>query len=525
MHEMFNATEWLVERHVQEGRGGRIAVRCEGETTTYADLFEEIKAVASGLRNLGVRPEERVAMVMLDSVHFIATFLGAMRIGAVPVLTNPLLPGRDLAVIIADARARVLVISSERADSLESLLPDAQEIQHVVRTDEWDSFVSPAASSSSVTDSGPYNTWAESPGFWLCTSGTTGRPKLAMHRHIDLKVTSDTFGASVLGITEDDRCYSVGPMFHAYGLGNSITFPFAVGASVVLVPARPPTPTMVAQTIASEKPTLFFCIPTFYAALVNSGLPADAFASVRWACSAAESLPAETFNKFKELFGVTILDGIGSTEMLHVYLSNKPGTVKAGTSGVPVRGYDIRVVDDEGNECGIDMPGKLRVRGASAATGYWCRSQTTRDTFRGDWTLTGDLYTRDIEGFYQYLGRADDMLRIGGEWVSPAEVEGVLISHPEVLEAAVIGSPDDEGILRPVAFVIPVDQEQAGPSATTGLSTAVGEQAAAFSELLVHYCREQLAGYKRPRQIHIVPDLPKTATGKVQRFRLRQPTE
>jgi benzoate-CoA ligase family protein len=472
------------------------------------------------LRALGVRPEERVAMVMLDSVQFVATFLGAMRIGAVPVLTNPLLPGRDLAVIIADARARILMISGARASSLESLLADAPEIQHVVRTDEWDSFVQ-----SDTDDSSTYDTWEESPGFWLCTSGTTGRPKLAMHRHIDLKVTSDTFGAKVLGITEDDRCYSVGPMFHAYGLGNSITFPFAVGASVVLVPTRPPTPAMVAQTIAEEKPTLFFCIPTFYAALVNADLPSDAFASVRLACSAAESLPAETFNKFRQLFGVTILDGIGSTEMLHVYLSNTPGLVKAGTSGVPVPGYDIQVVDDEGHECGVDMPGKLRVRGTSAATGYWCRSKTTRETFRGDWTLTGDLYVRDGEGFYQYLGRADDMLRIGGEWVSPAEVEGVLISHPEVLEAAVVGSPDDEGILRPVAFVIAVDRDQEVLPAATESGDGPGKPNAAFSDLLIQYCRENLAGYKRPRQIHIVPDLPKTATGKIQRFRLRQPTE
>lgn len=504
MHEPFNAADWLVARHVREGRGDRIAVRCEGRSVTYAELLVEVQQAASGLQAIGVRPEERVAMVMLDSVEFMATFLGSLWLGAIPVLANPLLPGRDLGVIVADARARVLVISTERLGSLEDLQAGAPEIGTVIKTNEWADFV--GSDLAAVAE--PYATWGESPGFWLCTSGTTGRPKLAMHRHIDLKITHETFGVNVLGMNEDDRCYSVGPMFHAYGLGNSLTFPFAVGACSILVPTRPPTPAMVAETVAAEKPTLFFCIPTFYAALVNSGLPADAFASVRWACSAAESLPAETFNRFKELFGVTILDGIGSTEMLHVYLSNSPSHVKAGTSGVPVPGYDIRIVDDEGNDCPAGTPGTLHVRGASAATGYWCRSDTTRATFVGDWMTTGDLYVADDEGFHQYLGRADDMLRIGGEWVSPAEVEGVLISHPDILEAAVIGHPDDAGVLRPVAFVIPVD----GVDSMT-------------QDVAIEFCRERLAGYKRPRTVHVVADLPKTATGKIQRFRLRIPAD
>ncbi len=506
MHEEFNATDWLVDRHVREGHGERVAIRFEGKSVTYTQLLGEIKLVASGLRALGVGPEDRVAMVMLDSVRFVATFLGAMRIGAIPVLANPLLPGRDLAAIVADARAKLVVISAERLGSLDDLLADAPEVQHVVQTDQWNRFVGDK-DNPIPPNSDAYNTWAESPGFWLCTSGTTGQPKLAMHRHVDLRITSETFGANVLGITADDRCYSVGPMFHAYGLGNSITFPFAVGASVVLVATRPPTPTLVADTIQAEQPTIFFCIPTFYAALVNSGLPSDTFSSVRLACSAAESLPAETFNRFQDLFGVTILDGIGSTEMLHVYLSNTPSAVRAGTSGIPVPGYDIRVVDDEGHDCPIGEPGKLQVRGGSAAVGYWCRSDTTRDTFCGHWTLTGDLYVVDNDGYHTYLGRADDMLRIGGEWVSPAEVESVLISHPEVLEAAVIGIPDDNGILRPVAHVIPVGE--------------YSELTAVTGETLIAYCHDRLAGYKRPRQIHIVSDLPKTATGKIQRFRLR----
>jgi benzoate-CoA ligase family protein len=348
-----------------------------------------------------------------------------------------------------------------------------------------------------------YRTWVDSPGFWLCTSGTTGMPKLAMHTHGDLAATHDTYGVNVVGITEDDISYSVGPMFHAYGLGNSLTFPFAVGATVVLVPTRPPTPQMVADVIARELPTLFFCIPTFYAALTNTDLPDDAFASVRRAFSAAEALPAETLNRFKERFGVTILDGIGSTELLHVYLSNSDEQTRPGTTGTPVPGYEMKVVDSDELEVPAGEPGELYVSGPSSASGYWCRSETSRATFRGRWVRTGDMYVCSEDGFYTYWGRADDMLRVGGEWVAPAQVEGVLIEHPEVLEAAVVGVRDDEGIQRPVAHVIPAP----GASPTP--------------EVLTEWCRERLAGYKRPRRYEIVSDLPKTATGKIQRFKLR----
>ena len=499
MHEEFNASRWLLDRHVDEGRGDRTAIRSGGETFTYADVLDRVERLASGLRAHGVRPEERVAMVMLDGPDFVTTFLAAMRIGAIPVLTNPILPGRDLGVIVADSRARLAVVSRDREASIPDLRAGAPELERVVVTasDDWNEL------HASADDGEVYATWNDSPGFWLCTSGTTGMPKLAMHTHGDIRATVETYATHVLGITPDDRCFSVGPMFHAYGLGNSLTFPFAVGATTILEPTRPPTPQLVADIVTGEQPTLFFCIPTFYAALTNSDLPDDTFASVRFGVSAAESLPAETFTRFRDRFGVTILDGIGSTELLHIFLSNTGEQHRPGTSGVPVPGYECRVVDLDGGDCGDGEAGALLVRGESAASGYWCRSAQTRATFEGDWVRTGDLYERSADGFFTYLGRADDMMRVGGEWVSPAEVEGTLIEHATVLEAAVVGERDERDILRPVAYVIPA------PDATVD------------AEALTAWCRDRLAGYKRPKRYEIVDDLPKTATGKIQRYKLR----
>jgi benzoate-CoA ligase family protein len=506
MHEHFNVSEWLVDRHVEAGNGDRIAIRSGGASLTYAEVLGRVEEAAAGLRALGVRSEERVAMVMLDSVEFVAIFLGAMRIGAVPVPMNPLLPGRDLGVIVADSRARVVAISAAREQSLAELRAGAPEVHSVISSGAssddqlgWADFIS-AGSDGSAAD-----TWAESPGFWLCTSGSTGQPKLAMHRHADIPATCETYADQVLGIKADDICFSVGPMFHAYGLGNSLTFPFSVGATAVLEPIRPPTPQLVADIMTAERPTLFFCIPTFYAALLASDLADDAFASVRLGVSAAEALPAETFERFQQRFGVTILDGIGSTEQLHIYLSNAPRAFRAGTSGRAVPGYEVRVVDELDNDQSVDVPGQLLVRGPSVATGYWCRSDTTRATFEGEWMRTGDLYSSDTDGFHTYLGRVDDMLRVGGEWVSPAEVEGVLIEHPGVLEAAIVGLPDDQNVTRPVAFVVAAD----------GAALSVDD--------LIEHCRSRLAGYKRPKLYHMVDELPKTATGKIQRFKLRMP--
>jgi benzoate-CoA ligase len=393
------------------------------------------------------------------------------------------------------------VVSAERAGQLDAIRAAAPEVANVVVTGsaEWEALVSGAAEGGE-----PWTTWDESPGFWLCTSGSTGRPKLAMHRHIDLRVTADTYGAQVLGVGADDRCYSVGPMFHAYGLGNSLSFPFSAGATAIVEPTRPPTPALVGEIANSLQPTLLFCIPTFYAALCASELPEDTFSSVRWAVSAAEPLPADTFHRFEKRFGVRILDGIGSTEMTHIYISNSPTAVRPGTSGQPVPGYHVEVVDDAGVPVPADVPGHLEVGGDSMAVGYWCDNATTHHSFRGDRMRTGDMYSRSADGYFTYLGRSDDMMRVGGEWVSPAEVEAVLVGHPAVLESAVVGYQDDEGVQRPVAFVV----------ATPGSTIDEAE--------LEVLCKAELAGYKRPRRYQVVDALPKTATGKIQRFLLRQ---
>lgn len=519
-HERFNASTWLVDRHVDAGNGERTAVICQDVPHSYAEIQIAVNDAAAALRAAGVRSEERVAMAMLDSVEFIATFLGAMRIGAVPVAMNPLLPGRDLAVITRDSRARVAVISAAQVDRADDLIAGSPEVEMIIvtpgadrssasdetlpKTTDWDDFIAAGRGASNE----PYDTWFESPGFWLCTSGSTGQPKLAAHRHGDIRVTCETYADRVLGVTEDDRFFSVGPMFHAYGLGNSLTFPFSVGATVILEPSRPPSPQLVANLVTTHRPTLFFCIPTFYAALNGSDLPDDTFSSVRYGISAAEPLPAETFERFAERFGVTVLDGIGSTELLHIYLSNAPGATKGGTSGVPVPGYEVKIVDENGVTQPVGEPGQLLAKGNSMTTGYWCRNDINRATFDGPWMRTGDLYNVDEDGFHTYMGRVDDMLRVGGEWVSPAEVEGVLIEHPSVLEAAVVGETDADSILRPIAYVIPAEGSASTPED--------------LSAVLTEHSRERLAGYKRPKRYEIVDDLPKTATGKIQRFKLRQ---
>jgi benzoate-CoA ligase family protein len=496
----YNACVDLLDRNVETGRADHLAVVTRDRSVTYVELLAEVTATASGLRRLGVRPEQRVAMVMLDSIEFYDVFLGALRMGAVPAPVNPLLPARDLGVIVGASRAQVLVVSAERAAEVDAICAAAPDVSTVIATGspEWRELGADGSGGN------PWASWDESPGFWLCTSGSTGRPKLAMHRHIDLRVTADTYGTQVLGVRPDDRCYSVGPMFHAYGLGNSLSFPFSVGATAIVEPTRPPNPALVGEIARSLRPTLLFCIPTFYAALCASDLAANTFASVRWGVSAAEPLPADTFHRFEDRFGVKILDGIGSTEMTHIFISNTPTALRPGTSGRPVPGYRVEIVDDDGRPVRPETPGHLEVGGDSMAVGYWCDRPASQRSFRGDRMRTGDMYTCSDDGYFTYLGRSDDMLRVGGEWVSPAEVEGVLVANPAVLEAAVVGYRDEQGVQRPAAYIV------AAPGQTV--------DSAELEEL----CKAELAGYKRPRRYEIVVELPKTATGKIRRFALRE---
>jgi len=507
--DLFNAGLYFLDRRVEAGDGGRTAVRCSGATVTYAQLLDLAAAFARGLRELGTRTGERVLFVCSDRTELLAGLLGAMRTGAVAVPVSTMLTGAELAKVVVDSGARVLVVSPEFTAAVGHAAAAATELCHVVtvggaaldlparlQVSSWEDLLAPGG--DAVVDSR-----ADSPALWLYTSGTTGTPKAAMHRHENLRAVCQTYGRQVLGITRDDICFSVAKLFFAYGLGNSALFPLSVGASTVLEPRRP-SPVLAAEIVREHRPTLLFSGPTFFAALLTADLPPDTFAGVRLVPSAGEALPATLHRRFTERFGVEVLDGIGSTEALHIFLSNQPGAVRPGTSGRPVPGYDISLRDEAGVEVADGQPGALFVRGASLATGYWCRTDATRAVFQGEWLCTGDTYVRSADGWYTCLGRSGDLLKAGGIWVSPAEVEERLLQHPSVSEAAVVGVPDRDDLDKPVACVVAMPGTRIDP------------------DELVAWCREGLAAFKRPRSVVVLDELPKTATGKVQRFRLRE---
>jgi benzoate-CoA ligase family protein len=506
---VFNASTYLVDTHVESGDGDRTAVTGPGGTLTYSELLDRVQRMASGLRELGVRPEERVMISMPDSPDMLALILGAMRIGAVPVPVSTMMTARDLAGVLRDSRARVLAAGAEFAAVAEEAAESAPDLAVFALTGEtpprapaWaqSHLLSKIAESDGAGD--PYPTSPDSTALWLYTSGTTGLPKGAIHRHASIRSVCETYGARVLGIRPDDRCLSVPKLFFAYGIGNSCFFPLSAGASAVLEPARP-TPAGIAERLLTERPTLFFGVPTFYAALLSAGLPAETFASVRQAVSAGEPLPAPIFRRFAERFGVEILDGIGATEALHIFVSNRPGEVRPGATGLPVPGYDVRIVDDSGADVPHGSPGHLMVRGDSIATGYWCRTEVTRRVFQGEWLRTGDTYVADEDGSLRFLGRSDDMIKAAGIWVSPSEVEARLLEHPGVAQAVVVAMPDGDGLDKPVAGVVRAE----GSSVT--------------EEEIITFCREDLAAFKRPRAVLFLDSLPTTATGKIQRYVLR----
>ncbi len=512
MGDRLNASQYLLDRRLEAGEGDRVALEQGGEQVTYAELAGRVGQAANALRALGVRPEERVPLVLLDGVELVASFLGALRIGAVPVPMSTMLTGGELAFQCNDARARVAIASAALAPVIKDVVAESEELTDLVIADSGEAEVGLAGpprvhgyeqlTGDQPTQADPFPTWPDSPAFWLYTSGTTGRPKAAMHRHADLPYTAETYGRQVLGITPEDRCYSVAKLFFAYGLGNSLTFPLSLGACAILDPARP-TPPGVAAAVRERRPTLFFAVPTFYAAVLAADLPRDTFASVRLAVSAGEPLPAGIFDRFRQRFGVDILDGLGTTEALHIFISNRPRDIRPGTTGFVVPGYQVRLVDDEGGTVPPGETGHLLVAGESVATGYWCRTEVTRRAFQGEWLRTGDVYSSSEDGVFTYAGRSDDMIKAGGIWVSPAEVEATLVQHPDVLEAAVVGRRTPEGLHEPAAYVVRMPGRSPRP------------------EELVEFCRERLAAFKRPRQVVFLDDLPKTATGKIQRYKLR----
>ena len=510
MQENFNAADWLIDRHVAAGDGQRIAYRYLDEAITYASLQSLTYRAARLLDHLGVGSGDRVLMVVRDEPEFPAFFLGGLRIGAVPVPVSTMLRPDDVAALAADSRAKVAVLSEPFAAYLPAIAQAGPAGMAFVTIGKPADAVAVGGLQSTpwagwtddyVVDTAP--TTADSIGFWLYTSGTTGRPKGAVHRHGDIRAVADTYGRSVLNISPDDVCQSVAKLFFAFGLGNSLFFPLSVGGSAVLDP-EPPTPPRVAALARAHRPTLFFAPPGFCAALADSDAPADSFSSVRATITAGETLPAEVYRRFQARFGSEMLDGIGSTEALHIFCSNHAGDVRPGSTGRPVDGYELRILDEQGSEIlEPDTPGALWVRGESVTTGYWERPDVNKATFVDGWCRTGDVYRRDAAGYFYFVGRNSDMIKAGGIWVSPAEVESVLIEHPSVLEAAVVGGRDQDGLETTVAFVVPASGQTIDPDA------------------LREHCRQRMATFKRPREIHAIDTLPKTATGKIQRFALR----
>jgi benzoate-CoA ligase len=510
--ESFNFARHLLDLNAT--RPDKLAFVDDLASLSYGRLNEQVRRMAAALRALGIRREERVLLLMQDCTDWPVAFLGAMYAGIVPVAVNTLLTADDYAYMLEHCRAQAVLVSGALLPALASALVKADhEVSRVVVSRplaplhpsevEFDAFVAsqePAPRAAA--------TRADDPGFWLYSSGSTGRPKGTVHSHANPYWTAELYGKAVLGLREDDLCFSAAKLFFAYGLGNALTFPMSVGASVLLMPERP-TPEAIFKRWTSGlgglQPTVFFGAPTGFAGmLAHPALPARERVALRLVSSAGEALPAEIGERFKRQFGVDIVDGIGSTEMLHIFLSNRPDRVRYGSTGWPVPGYDIELRGEDGRPVADGEPGDLYIQGPSAALMYWGNRIKTRETFQGGWTKSGDKYLRNSDGSYTYGGRSDDMLKVSGIYVSPFEVEATLVQHPAVLEAAVIGVPDAEGLTKTKAFVV----LKPGASATEAELKA--------------FVKDKLAPYKYPRLIEFVADLPKTATGKIQRFRLRE---
>ena len=505
----FNAATFFVDRPVAEGWSARPAFFYEDATLTYGGLQELVDRTGNALRELGVEREQRVLLLLLDSPAFLGAFWGAIKIGAIPVPLNTLLRPQDYLYFLEDSRARVLVVSEALLPSVEPVLAQAPELRRVIVAGKasgahaaFDDLVGRASARLDAA-----RTSRDEPAFWLYSSGSTGFPKGAVHLHRDMVVCSDTYALQVLGMTEADRTVSAAKLFFAYGMGNNMYFPMRVGGSGVLYPHRP-TPDAMFELIHRHRPTLFFGIPTLYAAMlqVKEAEKRWDLSSLRQCVSAGEALPEELFNRWRERFGVEILDGIGTTEILHIFLSNRPGKVRPGATGLPVPGYEAALVDDEGRPVPQGEIGNLRVKGDSTMAYYWNQPEKTKQALFGAWIQTGDKYYQDADGYFWYCGRADDMLKVGGIWVSPVEVEATLIGHPAVLEAAVVGSEDEERLVKPRAYVVLKDGFTASPALDAEIKAFV---------------KDKIAPYKYPRWIEFVAELPKTATGKIQRFKLR----
>lgn len=506
--ERFNFARHLMA--LNAGRATKVALIDDAGTLTYGELADRVRRFASALVALGLRREDRVLLLMHDSSEWVVSFLGALHAGVVPVCVNTLLPAPDYAYMLADSRAQAALVSAALLPTLQTALADGpHEVRQLIvsrgqdlpaHAHDWARLVA-----AQTTDTDGADTHGDEPAFWLYSSGSTGAPKGTVHTQANLYWTAELYGRAVLGLRESDVVFSAAKLFFAYGLGNALSFPLSVGASVLLMAERP-TPQAVFKRLVEHRPTVFYGAPTGYGGMLAApDLPARNAVALRLCSSAGEALPRDIGERWTAHFGCDIIDGIGSTEMLHIFLSNQPGDVRYGSTGKPVPGYQVQLRDEDGSVIeGHNRIGDLYIQGPSAALMYWNNRAKSRDTFQGNWTKSGDKYTRDPDGYYTYAGRNDDMLKVSGIYVSPFEVEATLVQHPAVLEVAVIGKSDGDGLTKTKAYVV----------LKAGQTTTEAD--------LQDFVKERLAPYKYPRFVEFVPELPKTATGKIQRFKLRE---
>jgi benzoate-CoA ligase len=504
----YNAAHDLIARNLVAGRGPKLAYIDDAGSYTYAALAQRVDRAANALRDLGLGQEDRILVALLDTIDFPSVFLGAIKLGIIPIPVNTLLTPNDYAFMLRDSRAKALIVAAPLLPAFQAAIAASPFVKHVLVAGEaWgDERALTAHMAAAAATCEPAPTTADEPCFWLYSSGSTGTPKGTVHSHSSPIQTAELFARDTLGLRESDIIFSAAKLFFAYGLGNALSFPLALGATTVLMAERP-TPEAVFKRLLAHQPSVFCGVPTLYAAmLAQRDLPDPAALALRLCTSAGEALPAAVGRRFTQQFGVEVLDGIGSTEMLHIFLSNRPGDVRYGTTGKAVAGYRVRLVGEDGQAVAAGELGDLEIAGPTSAQGYWNNRAGSQATFKGEWTRSGDKYSLDAEGYFVYGGRSDDMLKVSGQYVSPFEVEGALAAHDAVLEAAVVGLADEDGLIKPKAFVV--------------CKPGVVHSEALAADLKQHVKR-QLAPHKYPRWLEFVEELPKTATGKIQRFKLR----